>query len=641
MNLLKKFKLPFLTFLFSAFVILIAKAATPYTVSVIQWNESEFPRIQARLKIEGDTEGLLPKNLVIQENEKINIGPMAFLPPHDPPSQIDLNILLDTSSKTAPYQRLILNNLKGLIGYFNEKKIDLQIKVTSFDGKVNFQTNDMKEMVTQLNQITFSEIDASKIDGFAKLTQVSKMEGRPKAQKIMLILNGSAFEDTKNDGVTGIKMREAISSTRQNNDLIFVLGHPLQQIHRVRADAPTAELSDFAHNVPGGYLGGFGTDLTSWVDLLFMQSPENFVLQYYTNQPPSGITGSQAKLFIDGGLVQEFTYQAEPATELVLHHIPENELAVGDSIPLTVEIENKGKAINAVELNYKNKEGNFIPLPLMHERHSPKTDSLNYNLNLPETVFSDEYFTYYLSVHTPYTSSGSETGAVTLPVNIYDDGILLEAKLSGDKKAVLWSWTGPTVEKGKTFEIWAGDVLLTTADQRNYTIPLEECNRYQILQVQVIFPDGTKSHPSRPFEFFAEGSGSSVPFQEKQALELFLRCLTQKRIDTYSQFAATTPDFIPTQPLNLEKAALYFTKLTHTNLWEKLKIGSGYYELMLYIMKFLNKEQYLKYGIEGSPVENILIYKLITKANFTTNLENTFNRGFSELSTRVRGNISL
>lgn len=640
MRVLKKIEFLFLVLFFSVFVILMAKAATPYQVSVESIDESEFPRLIASLKIEGDTNGLLPKNFKVEEGGHFNNGPFVFVPPHNPPKKIDLTVLVDTSVQTAAYQELIKTNLEGLVQDFFDHQVTLNLHLLTLDSSQEILSTIQEDAFQMIDRLTFSENDSA-TNVFDRITEVaSSMVHSPDSQSVMLIVNGTYSPDSKPDGVTGQKMKQAIAAVSQYSDLTFVMGAPLQQIHGVRPEGSISEFSDFSHRIRGGYLGGLGTNLSQLGELLIKQSADHFLFQYYTDYPPTMVHGAQVKWYIDGGQVADLTYQAEPATELFIHHLPENELALGDQTLLSVDLENKGKAIDAVELIYKNAQGDFSSTGFIPKRSESKDKRLNYLRKLTDDLLTKDYFTYYIKVHTPYTTTGNETNAVTIPVNRYDDGIILSASLSQDKKSVEWSWSGPTVDKGKAFEVWVGDQLLTTTTDRAYSIALNDCNRYQILQVKVIFVDETKSNPSRPTEFFADDQKNSS-ITERDGLTLMLGCLKEKRFETYSEFLASTSSFSPNQSMTLEKAGLYFSKLTHENLWENVEIGHGYFELIYYITKFLNKEQYIHHAVEHQPLQKSIIYKWITLANFTNDLKAKFDAGLSELSSRIRGNLTF
>ena len=435
-----------------------------------------------------------------------------------------------------------------------------------------------------------------------------------------------------------MKMSQTISLLSQKQFTTFVLGYPIQKLHAVKADDVTAELVDFSHAVSGGYLGSFGADLTTVPDLLRMRSPETYVLQYYTDFLPENFYGNQATLKIAGYEVADLPYKNTPAVELFVGHVPENELIAGEGVQINVDLSNYGKMINAVEMNYRNNDGIFQSIPLQHQRSASTENALKYTLDLPESVLGDKNFSYFFSLHTPY-SLVSRDRVFTIPVNSYDDGIILKAQLV-NKKEVLWSWDGPTVAKGKSFEVWSGDTLLTTTSDKHYTIPLTECNRYQIIQVKVIFQDRTKSDPSRPYEYYADADSDKF-ITEKEGVTLMINCLEEKEIDTYTKIAANTKDFSASKNLTLERAGLYLSKIIAEDIWQKIEKQNGYYELLYYIMIFINREEYRQYGLEGVDIPPSLVYKLITKVNHTENINAAYSSALNELGNRLRSTLSI
>ena len=620
-------------------LVAVVKASSPYGVSVKKFNDTEFPRVQVSMEVSGDTVGMTAKHFEILEAGKMNNGPRILLPPHSAPHSIDLYTLIDTSGRTAEQENLIKNNLRALVNYFFDLGIDLRIILSDFQGTLSYEGVNQRDILNRISNISFSDSVPASIDGFGKIIQTVSQTGRSGSQKILLIINGSNFIDDRTDGVSGMKMAQAISAVSSANATTFVLGHPIRKLHAVRANDLTAELTDFSHAVPGGYFGGFGADLTSMADLLQMQSMNTYVLQYYSTLSDSQFMGNQATLRIDGYDSHSFSYEHQPLKELAIGHTPENELVMGEVVTMDVDLAHYGKMINAVELNYMDKNGIFEILPLTHQRIDSNETILRYSGELPEDVLGDKSISYYITVHTPYTSLGEGGGLITVPVNAYDDGIILKATLVNDSE-VLWTWEGPTVAKGKSFEVWAGDTLLTTTKDKHYTIPLTECNRYQIIQVKVIFPNGEKSYPSRPYEYYADADEDG-PITEKDGVTLMVNCIEEKEIDTYTKIAANTDGFSASKNLTLDRAGIYLSKVIAEDIWRKLESRNGYYELLYYIMIFINREEYTSYGAEGVAIPASLVHKLIAKANHAADINSAYDKALDELSNRLRGTISL
>ncbi len=639
MNKLFKYQNIGLAFIISMLLFIVVKAAISYNVSITQFNDSEFPRVQVAMNISGNTDGLLSKHIQIAEAGKENTGPIVFLPPHNAPSKVDLHILIDTSGRTSKQGELIRANLKAVSQYIFESGMAATIYVSSFDGTQDFISNNLQEATNGLNSLTFSDEVTQKINGFDRISQEVSSSGNSNSQKVLLVVNGSDFEDDKTNGMTGTKMKQAISAVTNNDYLTFVLGYPLRKVHAVVANNKEAELSDFSHAVPGGYLGGFGTDLTSMVDLLKMQSENDFVLQYYSVHSTGNFVGSQAILRIDGSDAHNFTYITSPTGEIAISHLPENELVLGEDVLIDVDLGNYGKMVNAVELNYENKDGIFETATLLHQRNDSTEEYLRYSVQVPAEVMNDENFAYFISVQTPYGSTGAGSGLVTVPVNAYDDGIILKATLVNNSE-VLWTWEGTTVAKGKSFEVWSGDTLLATTSEEHHTIQLTSCNRYQVVQVVVVYANGTKSYPSRPYEYYAEAVADG-PISEKNGVMLMIECIEEKEIDTYTKIVANTSGFNASADLTLERAGIYLAKIIAEDIWKKIENQEGYFELLYYIMIFIDRDEYMTHGVGDAVINESLVHKLITKVNNTEDINEIYDKALEELTNRLRSTLSM
>lgn len=618
----------------SLLLFIVVKASTTYSISVSEFNDSEFPRVQVSMNIVGDTDGLMSKHIEIVEAGEKNIGPRVFMPPHSLPTKVNLHILVDTSSRISSQAELIRANLKAMIQYIFESEISLSMDIYTMDDTQHLYANDLQTAINKLNALNFSGEVVRQIDGFERIKTIANGTSSSGGQNILLIVNGSDFED----GVMGGKMNSATSAVKDGNCLAFVLGHPLKKMHAVGANIQVPEIRDFSHAVEGGYLGGFGADLTSMVDLLKMQSDNDFVLQYYSTHLTGNFVGSQATLKIDD-TDYTFTYTNSPSNLVNPKHLPANELVLGEDVLIDVDLENDGKMINAVEINYKNKEGVFQIVTLFHQRSESTQEYLRYSGQIPAEVMNDENFSYYISVQTPYNSVGAGSGLATVPINAYDDGITLKPTLVNNSE-VLWTWEGPTVAKGKSFEVWSGDTLIATTSQKHYTIPLTDCNRYQIIQVVVVFSDGTKSYPSRPYEYYAE-TGEDGVITEKDGVMLMIECIEEKEIDTYTKIVANTPGFDANANLNLERAGIYLSKIIAEDIWNKIEDQTGYYELLYYIMIFIDRDEYQTHGVDNVVINESLIHKLITKVNNTDDINAAYDAALEELSNRLRSTLSM
>jgi len=575
----------------------------------------------------------------MEAGEKNN-GPLVLLPPAAKNQKIDLHVLLDNSSRAASYEQLIKANLSGLATYLFEGGYDAQFFLDSLSGSADFQAFDLSTALIRISEISFSGSAPSMIDGFAKISQETTSFSRSDAKKVMLIINATAFADEKPDGVTGRAAQGAIQALSDKNYLTFVAGFPFVSLHGIRSEEPLADFFDFSHNVAGGYLGSFGSDFSALVDLLEMQSPDDFVLQYFSTYPPSTFVGSSAELLIDDFSAATLRYQSAPSGKIVIDHIPENEIALGDSIPFEVNLINEDQMVNAVEVTFRNRQNLFETRMLAHNRQNSDADKLSYVGQIPSEDVSADKFTYYVSVHTPYTVTGAEGSIINVPVNIYDDEIILRPTLVNGTE-VLWTWEGATVSRGKKFELWNGDKLITTTDKKNHSVPLDNCNRFQIMHVKVIFSDGSSSYPSRPVEYYADADDAVTTLTEKEGVGLMIECIETKQIDTFTKLIASTPQYEASRTLMLRNAELFMSKIIDDDIWRKIEAEAGYYDMLYYIMRFTDKEEYIQYGLNEEALTRSVVYKLITRVNQTADVNAAFDAGLKELASRLRGSLSF
>lgn len=639
-----------LAFAASMLLFIVVKAATGYDITVTQLNDSEFPRVQVAMNISGKVD-FLPRNIEIEEGGKANNGPLILLPPHKAPSKINLHILVDTSARTSGQADLIRSNLEAMVQHLFELDMAEGVYLSTFNGSQNdLFSNSLQGVINNLNALTFSGEITQKINGFAKISEKVSASNPSGNQKVLLIVNGSDFEDNGIEGVLGSMYSTAISKVDGSDNLAFVLGHPLRKIHAVRADDEKAPLEDLSHRLKGGYLGGFGADLTSLVDLLKMQSENDYVMQYYSIQSPGSFVGSQATIRIDGSSTQNITYKNSPVPASVsFDHLPENELIVGEVPPIEVDVAHHGNMVNAVELKYKNEAGDLKAIPLTHKRSDDVEGANKYFVDIPTDALWKDPITYYISAETPYKSIAEH--GFTLPVNSYN-GIELTAQDSFDGSGkiieIIWTWTVPADMKAKEYEVWLGDDYQETTDLKEASIPIgadgKECDRYQVVQIKVTMPDGTISK-SKPVSHFADADDDG-PMTEWNGLSLMDNCLEEKKT-SITKIRANTFGFDPVAKLTLERAGLYLAKFVSEGVWDWQEITSEgiikekSFPMIHYIMRFINREEYLQYGIGGGPIKESLVYKLIGEANHTDNINEAYANALKELSKRITGALSL
>ncbi len=632
-----------LAIIVSILLFIAVKAADSYSISTISLNTDEFPRVQASLKITGDTEGMLSKDIEVVEGGKENIGPRILLPPHSPVNKIDLQLLIDQSS--FKNKELIRSKLKTLIQYLSDSEMLNNVQITSFDGAINYNSKQINDIIREINELQFEETSKKQIDGFTKINQeISKIDAS-NYQKVLLIVNSSNFLDSKTDGITGMKMTQVLKTlSEHSNALVFVVGNPIRKIHAIRADNQAAELVDFAHRIPGGYLGGFGADLSSMLDLVKMQSDNAYILQYYSNLKASEFNGAQASLKIYENEAGILTYDNTPGTVL-MDHLPENEIVVGDTSPIELDLKYSGNMVDVIQFGYKNEADEFKSVPFVHLRKEATEEMHKYSLLIPDEALWDDNITYYISGETPYNTI--EAHAYTIPVNTYN-GIILTPQtiFNGEKlNSVLWRWTVPSDMHVKEYQVWMGDKLIATTKDKFYEIPVgeNECDRYQVVQVKVEMPDHSLSS-SKPYEYFADPNNDSL-ITERDSVLLMIGCIQEKEIDTYTKIAGNTPGFSAQSNLTLERAGIYLSKIIAEDIWRKIEgfngDSHGIYSLLHYVMIFINRNEYIEYSSGEIPVKESIVYKLITKVNHVDDINKHYDDALNEIGNRLRGMLSM
>ena len=221
-------------------------------------------------------------------------------------------------------------------------------------------------------------------------------------------------------------------------------------------------------------------------------------------------------------------------------------------------------------------------------------------------------------------------------INEYSNSNTISLKHSLSSNSVTWSWEGAAVDEGSRYELWSGEKILTTTDKKSFTIPLTECNQYQIVKLKVVFPDGSKSDFSDTSEFYAGSTGNNT-ITGKDAVELMLQCLDDKEIGTYEEFKANNSGFIATANLNFENAGAYLAKIIGGEVGDKADYSMGYYGLLYYIMEFITEDEYEAYAVDDTAINESIIHKLIAKINHEKDFSTTYDDAFNELANRILG----
>jgi hypothetical protein len=628
------------------FAFIAVKASSSCSISFKKINTGSFPMVQLDLNISGETSGLFAKNFSISENGKVNNGPIILLPPKPFNNKIDLFVLLDTSGNTQLYEPIIQSNLRSLMDYMEALGIDYNIYLTSFgysdspEDQIPENFPDNVQFGDRIDGIAFDASKPNRVYGLNKIYNFTSVPSRPDAQKVALVVNGSQFYDIDRGEDTTYSKRETINQLVSGGFDLFVIGYPLKQVNAVQTGK--VEDASLSHSVSGGYIGSFGSDLTVLADILKNRSSDKFTLVYYSGLLPLEASGSSVQIYIQNSPSGSFNYPSIDPTVQKINHTTANEVILGDPVDIGVKIDTFGKLVDLVEMFYLDKNNAVQKQILNNKRDKMENGAMVYEGFIDKNDYPEDYVRYYVRVHTPYNVIGAEEDTVSIPVFAYDNGIVLRSTVVNNTD-VLWSWSGKTVDMGTEYELYAGDDLVIKTTARNFSIPVTECNRYQIVKLRVHLKDNA-DHPragewslfSRPGERFV---GEDGPVTEKQGIEKMFECLKSKSAISFSSFVTGENNYQPDRDLYLEKMLYYLTGVIGQSIRNEVRYDR--YRLLYYIMNFISYNEYTTYEISSSDIPISIVYKVITNTNQTSDIYGAFKKAMDELVRRMRGSLTL
>ncbi|MFH0837977.1 MAG: hypothetical protein V1880_01785 [Patescibacteria group bacterium] len=596
------------------------KAATGYSVTEYEMDVSAFPAVKLKLKVSGETNGLAARNIAIQERGHELNGPLIWLPPALPTNKIDLVILRDRSENAARYEEVIQNKLDELMNYFEEKGVEVTVHLNNSESGTS-----------------------RKVDGLKRISDLAAQSTGAGAEKILLILNATPFNEGGNETTNTISA--TVGKLAEKGFKPFVVGYPFRSLHSPKS-AKTNDNS-LSHAIPGGYLGSFSSDLTILYDLLQGRDISHFTLYYTSDLMPSEASGASVSFFVFGNAAGSFNYPSISTAQPVITHLTGSSVMSGEALPIQVEVDPAGKMVSEVELSYRDKNGDFQTNLLKVARSKSTPDALIFEGTIPEGDYSEKGVDYYAKVYTPYDEVGGGGDMVNVDVQMIDDGITLTPTLV-NKKEVLWHWKGKTVDMGTQFEIWSGDELIKGGlTDRYYTIPITECDRYQSVRVRALLKK-TADHPragdwslfSRPVEYYyGDESASQDSFTEAFGVGKMVECLKKSAYKTTAAFIVGQKGYKPAGKLTLNRTLYYLTAILKQTALSEAR--SDRYGLLYLFMDYISQEDYDTFDLSGKLIPVKLLYKVIALANQTTDLDILYKDSMNELSIRLRGNTSI
>ncbi len=630
-----------LVIIFTLITIVVVKAGTDFNVSVKDIDTSAFPQVKLSMTISGNNDKLYARHFSVNELGERNMGATLLLPPSSTKSAIDLKILLDKSGNTAQYESIIKGNLKNLIQYYKDQGVNINITLNSFGDDSSKDVNLSNVTDAMIDDLTFG---SSKIDsayGFAKIASLASSSSSGSPEKIVLIINGTQFyNDEYNQN-----FKNAVKSLSDNGYTAFVVGHPLQQLYPLKPNNILTEDHSIFIDSYGGYLGAFGTDLTVIHDLFQKSYEGNYVFQYYSNQSPS--SASFAQIYVDDHQIDNINYPSISSASPSAVVDTEDEVTLGNDLPISIEINQQGKLVNIVEMGFLN-GGELQTQILKHNRAESTDDKLVYtglikdiSIKTEEGMDGDytgQFVKFWTTIHTPYDMVSTEGSPTDIPIFAYDDGINLHYQLHPDSK-IKWYWDGPSVDEGKTFQLWGGGELLGETNEKQLIVSYDKCSSYQVVKLRVSKVTNPTEEDwglySKPGEVFLGEEGS---VNEKEGIEIMIECLDDDKREAASigSFVQSEPEYSASSNLDLDRMLYYFTGVISSEYKDETEYKTGRFGLLYYVMNFINKEQYDEYD-NSSTVPRSMLFKVITNINQVSDLDKRFKIGLFELYIRIHG----
>lgn len=635
-----------LVIIFTLITIVVVKAGTDFNVSVKDIDTSAFPQVRLSITISGNNDKLYARHFSVNESGERNMGATLLLPPSSEKSAIDLKILLDKSGNTKQYESIIKGNLKNLIHYLEDQSLSVNITLHSFGDDSSQDVNLSNVTDAMIDDLTFGSNKIDSAYGFAKISELASSSSSGSPEKIVLIINGTQFyNDEYNQN-----FKNAVKSLYDNGYTAFVIGYPLQQLYPLKPNNIAMEDHSIFTDSYGGYLGAFGTDLTVIHDLFQKSYEGNYVFQYYSNQSPSN--ASYAQIYIDDNQIDNINYPGISSASPSSTVNTEDEVILGDDLPISIEISQHGKLVNVVEMGFLNGEGGVQTQILKHNRAESTDDKLVYSGLIKEVSiktedgvdgdYTGQFVKFWTTIHTPYDTVSTEGSPTDIPIFAYDDGINLHYQLHPDNK-IKWYWDGPSVDEGKVFQLWGGGELLGETNEKHLIVSYDKCSSYQVVKLRVSKVTNPTEEDwglySKPGEVFLGEEGS---INEKEGIEIMIECLDndKREATSISSFVQDEPEYNASSNLDLDRMLYYFTGVISSEYKYETEKKTGRFGLLYYVMNFINKEQYDEYD-SLSAVSRLMLFKVITNINQVSDLDKRFEIGLYELYIRIHGTGGL
>lgn len=650
--------------LLTAFILLTAatvRAATADAVRVDNMNVAAFPGVELDLNISGDVAGLLPGHLQILENGVETRGALVLLPPAPATTKIDLYILLDTAGLRENWP-VIKRKLEALADYLEADQTDIKLYLSILGvTQVPKGFADMKDFRNQIASLDFGSGIPTKADGYHEISALADSSSavRTGAQKVLLVINGTPFYKGNGDAEAEVVLGVGSAIERlEKNFITFVVGYPFKSLQAFGSVNTVGEQT-LSRSAPGGYLGSFSTDLTRVIDLLKNRDINHFRLYYTSGLMLDEASGAGVDMLFVGGQQGHVSYPVISTAAPTVSYIAAPSVMQGESVPIRVEVDPMGKMVAEAVLRYQNIDSRFQDQILKFNRAASTPAALIYEGEISAGDYPKDGLNYAVNIYTPFDWIDSGADNQSVEVESVDNGIKLtptaNKNTAGKVISVTWTLSGPTVDMGSKYEIWAAGAnpetdkpLLPESTDRKFTLPIiGDCDRYQLVKARVFVRPGELKKAgwslfSRSFEYYYEEPGiTQDSVTEEAGAKKLVTCITRSAYDSFEAFTASESGvYHASDKLNLNKLFQYVTDISDTSLKDVVKVKNRYGLLYLF-MGAITQTEYDTYNPDSANIPVRLLYKAITFANQIDKLKVEFDDSLEKLRKRLVGNASI
>ncbi len=629
--------------LFLLSLLAFAYAETPYAVLPGDLDTRAFPSVELILRM-GKELNVVPSDLTLAENGAPNHGPLLLIPPGEPVGpdkavkKIDFFILLDKSGNSKPFESTVKSNLRAMAEDLALRKVDAKLILLTVGGSDSLQGSgstpfdytseskvfnlptDSKAFSLALGSSPFEDSKPIRVYGLSRLDWMASQPAREGSQKVTLIVGSTPFYDVNPNDPRSSEVYGNLPKLGRNGNLTFFLGQPLRQLFSSKGK----KAEDFTLNrIPGGYLGGFSSDLTLIYKLLSRRSLHSYKVRYFSNLMPSEASGASVSVIV--GSVLGFNFRYPPISVGVPDYtLRQQQASMGNEQPVEIAVDPKGQWIDMAEVYYYDKANARQYLPLIHSPSLDGNGRINFTGSLPKSASVSEVLKYDFSIHTPFNTLDGGNLPYIQKVVSCDPAITLEYQLHLPSQ-INWKWSGEAVNKATEFILFDGKDPIksfTGNGTRNFQIPVGDCDYYQIVTLGVKGPDGTWAYSCPVEANFLKDTASDGPITEKEGVERLFLCLDPKKASSLGGYTSGKGiDYTPSAPMSLSKMLYHLTGIKDPASQGNVSLRN-YYRAFYFMATFFSRGEVELYGNSANPIPRSLLFKAITGANQSKDFAN-------------------